>query len=64
MPVFSPVDVFDKFTCKCLTIGVGCPMKAEQALEVLLTLFLRCGLPDYIHSDNGAEFTAKVCKIG
>lgn len=33
-------------------------LKSEDALERLSDLFVRRGVPTYIHSDNGSEFTA------
>ncbi len=59
---FKMLTVIDEFTRECLTIEVGYPMKAEQVLEALSKLFLERGLPDYIRSDNGAEFTATKVK--
>ena len=35
-------------------------MKSDDVLETLSDLFVREGLPDYIRSDNGSEFTAKI----
>ena len=33
-------------------------LKSEDALERLSDLFIRRGVPKYIRSDNGPEFTA------
>lgn len=56
---FKMLTVIDEFTRECLAIDVGYPMKAEQVLDCLQRLFLERGFPDFIRSDNGAEFTAK-----
>lgn len=56
---FKMLTVIDEFTRECLAIDVGYPMKAEQVLDCLQKLFLERGFPDYLRSDNGAEFTAK-----
>ncbi len=56
---FKMLTVLDEFTRECLAIDVGYPMKAEQVLNTLQKLFLARGFPDFIRSDNGAEFTAK-----
>ena len=32
-----------------------------QTLDILRELFIQRGVPVYIRSDNGAEFTAKRC---
>lgn len=53
------LTVIDEFTRKCLKIKVGYTLKTNEVLEVLSELFLIEGLPAYIRSDNGSEFTAK-----
>lgn len=50
--------VLDEFTRECLTIRVQRQLKSHDVLDALSDLFLLRGLPDYIRSDNGAEFTA------
>ncbi len=37
---------------------VGRNLRVEDVLETLTGLFCRYGIPKYIRSDNGAEFTA------
>lgn len=56
---FRMLTVIDEFSRRCLAIKVDYQLKAEQILEVLAGLYLANGISDYIHSDNGAEFTAK-----
>jgi len=56
---FRMLTVIDEYSRKCLAIKVDYQLKAEQVLEVLGDLFVREGVPDYVRSDNGAEFTAK-----
>jgi len=56
---FRMLTVIDEYSRKCLAIWVDYQLKAEQVLEVLANLFIAHGVPDYIRSDNGAEFTAK-----
>lgn len=55
---FRMLTVIDEYSRKCLAIRVDYQLKSEQVLEVLSVLFVREGIPDYIRSDNGAEFTA------
>lgn len=55
---FRMLTVIDEYTRKCLAIKVAYQLKAEQVLEVLAELFIAEGIPAYIRSDNGAEFTA------
>jgi putative transposase len=54
--------VVDEFTRECLAIDVGRRMTSEDVLERLTFLFITRGVPDYIRSDNGGEFTAKVVR--
>jgi transposase InsO family protein len=56
---FRMLTVIDEFSRRCLAIKVDYQLKSEQVLEALAELFLSYGIPDYIRSDNGAEFTAK-----
>jgi putative transposase len=56
------LTVIDEYTRKCLTIRVGHALKSDDVLDVISDLFIAEGLPDFIRSDNGAEFTAKTLK--
>ncbi len=51
--------VIDEYTRECLAIKVARKLRSEDVLEVLSDLFLRCGVPEHIRSDNGSEFTAQ-----
>jgi len=53
------LTVIDEYSRRCLAIRVDYNLKAEQVLEVISELFVTEGVPDYIRSDNGSEFTAK-----
>jgi len=53
------LTVIDEYTRECLMIKVDSQLKSQDVLGVLTELFIKHGLPDYIRSDNGAEFTAK-----
>lgn len=35
-------------------------LTSDNVLEVLTNLFINEGIPDFIRSDNGSEFTAKM----
>lgn len=52
------LTVIDEHTRECLSIDVARKLSSEDVLERLSDLFIRCGVPDYIRSDNGPEFTA------
>jgi transposase InsO family protein len=54
--------VIDEYTRKCLAIRVGFSLKSDDVLDVLSTLFITEGVPEYIRSDNGSEFTAKATR--
>ena len=52
------LTIVDEFTRECLAIDVARRITSEDVLERLTDLFILRGVPDYIRSDNGAEFTA------
>jgi len=49
------LTVIDEYTRKCLAIRVGLSLKSDDVLDVLSTLFITEGIPEYIRSDNGSE---------
>jgi putative transposase len=53
------LTLVDEFTRECLVIDVAKRLTSEDVLERLSDLFVHRGVPDYIRSDNGPEFTAK-----
>lgn len=56
------LTVIDEYTRECLAIRVGFSLKSEDVLDVPSTLFITEGIPCYIRSDNGSEFTAKTTR--
>jgi transposase InsO family protein len=56
------LTVIEEYSRKCLAIRVGSSIKSNDVLETLSTLFITEGVPDYIRSDNGSEFTAKALR--
>ena len=56
------LTVIDEYTRECLALEVGRSLKAGDVLEVLDDLFIRRGIPEYIRSDNGSEFTAEAVR--
>lgn len=54
------LTVIDEFSRKCLAIRVAYRLNSDNVLDCLSDLFLIHGLPDFIRSDNGSEFTAKI----
>ena len=56
------LTILDEYTRECLSIRVGRRITAQDVLDELYQLFLVRGLPQYIRSDNGPEFTAKAVR--
>lgn len=56
------LTVIDEYSRECLAIRVATKLNSDDVLNVLSDLFLLRGLPDYIRSDNGSEFTASALR--
>ena len=56
---FRMLTLIDEHTRECLAIDAARRLRSEDVLERLSDLFVRRGVPKYIRSDNGPEFTAK-----
>ena len=54
--------MLDEHTRECLAIVVARKIRAHDVLEVLADLFVRHGPPEYLRSDNGPEFSAKLVR--
>lgn len=59
---FRMLAIIDEYTRECLAIDVARKMNSEAVLNRLTELFVRHGVPDYIRSDNGPEFTSKAVR--
>ena len=59
---FRILTILDEYTRQCLAIDVERRLNRESVLDRLTDLFIRRGVPEYIRSDNGSEFTAKVVR--
>lgn len=55
---FRLLTLMDEYTRECLAIDVARKLGSEDVLERLTDLFIRRGVPGYLRSDNGSEFTA------
>ena len=53
------LTIIDEFTRQCIEIEVEHRMSAKYLGQVLLRLFKAQGVPRFIRSDNGSEFTAR-----
>ena len=53
------LTIVDEFTRECKAIAVERSMPAAKVLSVLEEAFAEGGMPEYLRSDNGPEFTAE-----
>lgn len=53
------LTIVDEFTRECLSIDVAHRLKHDDVLERLAWLMSVRGVPRFIRSDNGSEFTAR-----
>jgi len=54
--------VIDEHTRKSMAVDVDRRLRSQDVIYRLSELFKEEGLPEYIRSDNGSEFTAKAVK--
>jgi len=52
------LTLIDEYSRECLALDVARSLTADDVLERLQQLFMARGMPEYIRSDNGSEFTA------
>ena len=55
--------VIDEYTRESLAIQVSPSMRAKTVIETLERLIDQYGVPSYIRSDNGAQFTARAVMV-
>lgn len=53
------LTILDEFTRECLAIRVRRRLNSKDVVMAISRLFIHKGVPEYIRSDNGAEFTSK-----
>ena len=56
---FRLLTVLDEYTRESLAMDVKRRMNHQNVLDQLTELFVDRGVPEYIRSDNGPEFTAQ-----
>ena len=56
------LTILDEYTRECLRIVVDRHISSQDVVDELSELFLLKGIPEYIRSDNGPEFTAKAVR--
>ena len=59
---FKVLSILDEYTRECLALLVARRITADEVLAQLEELFIVCGTPDHLRSDNGPEFTAAVVR--
>ena len=59
---FKILNIIDEYTRECLAILVARKIKNQDVIDILFNLFIFRGIPKYIRSDNGPEFTAKAVR--
>ena len=59
---FRMLTVIDEYSRECLSIKVARKLNSTDVIDTLLDLFIMKGVPDYIRSDNGSEFTAQLVR--
>lgn len=52
------LNIVDEYSRECLKIHIDRKVKAADVVYELSELFIERGIPDYLRSDNGSEFTA------
>jgi putative transposase len=61
-PLRGILTLIDEYTSECLALKVARRLRSQDILEQLGYLFIYPGLPGFIRSDNGPEFTAKAVR--
>ena len=56
------LSILDEHSRECVSIDVQRQMNHQDVLERLAELFVGRGVPEYLRSDNGSEFTARVVR--
>jgi len=54
------LTLIDEYTRECLVLKVDYRLKSDDVMSVLTEIFVARGMPDFIRSDNGSEFTAQI----
>ena len=57
---YRMLTVIDEYTRQCITVHAQFQLTSQEVLETLSECFIRYGKPEYIRSDNGSEFKARL----
>jgi len=56
------LNIIDEYTRECLAIRIGRKMTANDVIDTLADVFIKRGTPQFIRSDNGPEFVARLVR--
>jgi putative transposase len=56
------LNIIDEYTRECLAIRVDRKITANEVIDTLADVFIKRGTPQFIRSDNGPEFVAKLIR--
>jgi putative transposase len=56
---FRMLNIIDEYSRECLGILVKRRITSQDVIDRLFEIFIFRGIPEYIRSDNGPEFTAR-----
>lgn len=56
---YRALNIIDEYTREALMIRVERKLNSTDVLDALTDLFIQCGTPRFIRSDNGPEFIAQ-----
>jgi transposase InsO family protein len=56
------LNILDEYSRECLRIHINRQVKATDVMYELSELFVERGVPDFLRSDNGSEFTAALVR--
>ena len=59
---FKILNIIDEYTRECLAMLIARKIRNQEVSDLLFYLFIFRGIPEYIRSDNGPEFTAKAVR--
>jgi transposase InsO family protein len=59
---FRILNIIDEFSRESLAVRVERNLNSHDVIDVLFNLFILRGVPEYIRSDNGSEFTANAVR--
>lgn len=59
---FRILVILDEYTRECLAMLVERRIGSQDVIDQLFNLFIFRGIPEYIRSDNGPEFTARAVR--